>query len=274
MSHRLSSTGSRPPFVWAHFLGLIVLAVALKTASDLVPAPAGAAVDALHSLPGYLYGLLPPIAAISVGMVALRPVTFRWALGLALATTALMVALDLITSMPSQSQEFGQGAAQRLMRNGRVGVQGVAIDFADVPASVVFKRLLSQELPGWRATAPTYAADAPRLLAVLAAIKLGYLSLPLVLVGAALGIQAWLDDHVVFRRTIDARVAHIILAWVFVPAGVGLLINWLEGVRFRVLFGGAHLLSLAVPYLPFAVVGVIGWIKVARTLRWRSEFTD
>ena len=248
---------------WLHFLGLVVLAglVEVVTLAD-----AGMDASTLRAaLPGYYYSMLPMVAAISVGMLSFQPALLRQALLLVLVTTLIMVGLDLIPAT------FSSPEAQQL------AFTGTAFERRSLAAELHGGRVLRTLLGFVRGdlVLPTgqvrsYAPGNPRLLAVVAALNGGLLLLPLLLVGIAVGIQAWIAGHVTFRADVDERLAHVLLAWVFAPATFFLVTQWARRIVIHVLFGEGALVRILLPYVPVAIIAAVGWVTAWRASRWTA----
>lgn len=256
-----------PGRAWIHLGALVVFAGAVEIASALSggvgEGPSFSAV--LAHLPDFYFGTLPVLVAISVGMLSFSGATTRHAILLVVATTLTMLVLDLFAGLGSA----GATANVTLQQGGSVE----SAPSGDYTGISLVRTLMDMtrngvDVPPAR-LAPLDAQD-PRLRASFAVLKLAHLFLPAVLVGIVLGVQAWVADHVVFRRPVDELVARIVLAWVFAPAAFFLTVRWAQKLGAQALFWGAPIVA---PFLPIGVmllVAALGWSMARRVARWSS----
>jgi hypothetical protein len=87
-------------------------------------------------------------------------------------------------------------------------------------------------------------------------------------VGIVLGVQAWIADHVTFRRPIDESAARILLAWVFGPAAFYLAVSWALKLLFQVLFRSASLFAPLLPFAALLILSAVGWYTSWRVSGW------
>jgi hypothetical protein len=246
---------------WIHFSGLIVLAALLQVGVAWLARtgegldPGAALVQSLQGVPAFLYGALPAMAAISCGLLAAGANRVRKALRITVSATLMMAVID-IASPPVDAvlgSRVGVVEGDIAVRTERV------IDLGRVSALRTLHSAAVGGLPGIGERAESYPLSHPRAIASAALHKGALLLAPLLLVGIIVGVQSWLADHVVFRREVDQRVGHLVMAWVIAPAGEVLLFTWSGDLRAQVLFAMAPLWSILVPYVPFLVVAVVAW---------------
>lgn len=259
----LVSRHSRARSAWLNFLALVVLAGGVQV---LAMAHGGLAAGELRAgLPPFYYGVLPVLASIAVGMLSFDASLARHAVLMAVVATLLMVALDLVPPTLTQPEAdspalsgatFQRRAAASQLHGGGALRTMVAFARGDL--------VLGSDVPA------RYPADHPRLLAATAASAGGHLLLPAVLVGIMLGLQAWVSDHVTFRSTWDARLAHLLLSWVVAPATFFLIVGWVHRIQLQVLFGDSRLAAMLLPYIPFTLIAAIGWVTAWRMSRWTA----
>lgn len=261
---------SRPPTwtpsrrAWLHFAVLVVLAGALEvftlhSAGDL----SGSSLKAF--LPGYYYGVLPVIAAVSVGMLAFDSSVTRQALILAAVTTVVMVGLDLIPPTLTLTE-----AQQVVFQGDSFRRQSIASELHGGNAFRTLLSLVRGDLASAGEKLTQYPPDHPRLLVAMALSAGGYVTLPAILMGVVLGVQAWVARNVTFRRPVDERVARVMIAWVLAPFGFYLVTTWLRRIHVQVLFGSSGLAAMLVPYVVLGLIAAVGWVTAWRASRWIS----
>lgn len=260
-----SSRRSTARLAWLHLAVLVALAAAVEVlilalGGDLDRSTLGAVV------PGYFYAMLPVAAAVSMGMSVFDEATVRHAVVMVGITTAAMAGLDLVPPTLTVPE------AQQLAFNG--GVFERRAMAAELHGSGAIRTLLAfmrgdLALVGERLT--TYAPDEPRLMATMAASTVGYLAFPGILIGIVLGVQAWVARNVRFRRTVDERVARLVLAWLFAPAAFFVVVTWVRRVQVQVLFGSSGLAAMFFPYVTFALIATVGWVTAWRASRWTAH---
>lgn len=258
--HQVNHTAWR---AWVHLGGLVVLAGIVNAVGT--PSGLGFAEGlrhALDQLPEFYFGALPVLVAISVGMLAFSRTAPRQGLVMALAVMVAMLLLDWLSGgMSGRADRVGLQASG-LVSATRAG------DFTSVSLLKTALAILQGDLvvPATRAT--RYGPGDPILVAAFSVLKAGHLLLPVILVGMVLGGQAWIADHVTFRRPIDETVARVSLAWVFAPAAFYLAVSWADELLVPVLFGSASLMTPLLPFLVLLIVSAVGWYTSWRVSRW------
>jgi len=249
---------------WVHLGALTLLGGAVDGAIVLSAAEQATFGAAVRHLPDYYFGILPVVAAISVGMLSFGDGALRHATLMVVTVAGAMVLCDLLGGRGGAANTtmatFGHGWVQ----------SSTGGDYTAARLVGTVWRLLHGDIAFPLPRAGRYDPQAPLLVVVFALLKAGHLLLPAGLVGIVLGVQAWITDHVTFRRPVDERVARIVVAWVFAPAGFYLIVSWARELTTQVLFFGA---SLAVPLLPTGVVlaaGAFGWATARRVAPWAS----
>lgn len=238
--------------VWIHFAVLVVLAGVV----ELV------AVGSVGQLTAFYYAVLPVLAAISVGILTFEEPLVRSAGWLTATATVLMIVLDLVGA------EILVSGQRVVLQEGGIAAGARFSDFTRVDLFGTIAALVHGDLVWTGGIAARLDPGDPRLRITAALLKAGHLFLPLALVGIVVGVQAWIADHVMFRRPIDGRVAHIILAWLLAPALFFLAVSWTHEIRADALLGGSGPLFILLPYAPFLVVGVLGWAMAVRISPW------
>jgi hypothetical protein len=248
---------------WLHFIGLLALGVGANAVKVLLDAgwTARAAATVLVALPQWACHLIPVVAAISIGMLRFTPAIARQGLRLAVATTVLMVGLDLV------APQGPLGDHALAVAQGEYG-QSRVVDESDVSAVGTALAFLRGDLDGWSEVAQSYPRGHPRLRAALAIVRSAYFVLPLILVGLVLGMQVWVAENVTFRTVPAERIARLLMAWVVSPGAYFLIMTWTGGVNLQLLRRPGPLFEILIPLLPFALVGVLGWYKSWHATRW------
>lgn len=229
---------------WRHFALLLILGVAfvfvgyLTTSASHANGWAMAVVETARHLPEVTFLVVPAAAGIAIGTLRMVSGSLSVARRMLLVSTLLtltLVALRVVMSYP-------QSELTTLLTSG-----------ARPPATV-------------QGQIPQYPRDHPRILAISLVRDVSMLVMPFVLIGVVLGLGTWIRDRVRFRSSSDEFVAQWFIALVVVPLVLGTVTSWSGSYEWRILFGGAPLLLLWVPYLPAGVVAVVGWRAAARAV--------
>lgn len=249
---------------WVHF-GVLVVLAGIVDALGFPSGDVGFAEGlrrALSQLPDFYFGALPVLVAISIGMLAFSRTAPRQGLAMALVVMVAMLLLDWVSDATS-----GGGARVGLQASGFVSPTKAG-DYTSVSLLKSVVAILQGDLVVPATPSSRYGPRDPFLVAAFAVLKTGHLMLPVILVGIVLGAQAWVADHVTFRRPIDETVARISLAWVCAPAAFYLAETWALKLLFQVLFGSASLMAPLLPFLVLLIVGAVGWYTSWRVSRW------
>ena len=257
--------------LWLHFLLLTVAGVAVSvgmlatTLHGRSPESgwAVALLAGLFQLPHDALVGLPVAAGIAVGTASAGPRGVRGAATLLASVVAIMFMMDLWVAPAAERAlvDVARTAAARWP------TPSDTLMPAPVEAHGALRSLATLTTSGFRGsavTARTYARDHPRVVAVEALTGVGLFLLPFITLGLVLGVEAWVRRRVLFRSRRDELVATWALAWVIAPLGAGLLLSWSGGRQYGVLFRGAPLWSLLLPYAPFLLLATLGWSSAAR----------
>lgn len=248
---------------WLHFVGLAVLAGAVEV---LALANGGVEAGELRAaLPGFYYGILPVLAAISVGMLGFNASVARQAVLLAVVSMLAMVVLDF-----APPKVAGLETPALTLDGGAIQGRHLASDLHPGGALRTIMRFVRGDLVLGSERPAQYPADHPRLLATVAAADAGELLFPIILMGMVLGLQAWVAERVTFRTSWDGHLARVLLSWVVAPATFLLIVGWVHRIQVQVLFGDSGLPSMFLPYVPFALIAAIGWVTAWRASRWAA----
>lgn len=225
---------------WRHLLLLSTLAIAAVLLIDLLSgAPAraggwaGAPRAALGALPDILVPTLAVALAIAVGTLPPDARSIRQAARMTVVVTLVMIVLDLVLPEPGS------------LRTLAAALRGSLGDIGE--------------------TAPQYPMSHPRLRMVYALQQGAVLLAPVVLVGVALGVGAWIHSRVIFRSPRDGTLARWVVSWLLAPLVLGFVMNWSQGNGADVLFRGEPLWLVVVPWAPALVAGALGWRGATRT---------
>lgn len=248
--------------VWLHFVLVLVALVAIET----VPYLGETGIVGIGGvIANRAYRMLPIAAGISVALVRLERRGFVNVIVLAALTFTAMIVLDLgvepVHLTPSEIAAWKAGE-----------FRSAALP-PDMESTQGLRTAVGYFLHGVPSDIPERASYQPgdaRLTVALGVQKFAYLLTPWLFVGLLLGIQAWVADHVTFRRRIDERIGRFLAAWVLVPATGALLLSWQGRLMWRAMFGGAGPGTLLLPILPLGVVACVGWWAAWRLLRWKE----
>lgn len=225
---------------WRHLLLLSALAIGAVFLIDLLSgAPTraggwtGAPRAALGALPDMLLPTLAVALAIAVGTLPPDARGVRQAARMTMVVTLVMIALDLLLPEPAS------------LRTLAAALSGSLGDIGE--------------------TVARYPMSHPRLRMVYALQHGAMLLSPIVLVGVALGVGAWINTRVIFRSPRDGTVARWVVSWILAPGVLAFVVNWSQGNGADVLFRGEPLWLVVVPWGPALVIGALGWRAAART---------
>lgn len=252
-----------------HFLLLVLLGSLLYIAGRVVGTGGSAqdAVGAALSLPGFLFDVLPVIAGLAI--VTARPsrATLGHARRLAVIVPIMMLFLDSgvgPAAFRAQVRRATGGSSDEIPPALRT--DEVVVD-AHGSLGAVAQLLRSGEIAHVPETPDRADFDAPRVVAIRAGQRLLDMTLPVILIGIALGIIGWLHRRVRFEREIDGRMAQLIIGWTIVPLVVFMVSSWRVSTTFAAIFNGSPLGTVLIPYIPFGIVAAVGWRSASQAMR-------
>lgn len=259
--------------VWRHFAVLVFLALLIPVAQyaslfrDRVPTAAWGAIlwAALLESPRQWYYLLPLAPAIAAAVAYVGRTAVGNALRMVGVTLLLMLAIDIWIA-PAADGELARLAAHPPAQwpDTRSSAGPPNSLFEDVGAIRAAVTLVREHPAALHEQLREYPATHPRVVAERAVEDVTVLLVPVILVGILIGVSAWVERRVLFRSARDALVARWSLAWVIAPAAWAVIGTWSRGAGTDVLFRNGSLWLPLVPYLPFAVLGVLGWRAALR----------
>lgn len=253
--------------LWRHFSALVLLIFFYSMARHASMLHEGAQGvpwktvmwAALLEAPSDLFKLFPLAPAIAIATSRLGTSVRRGSLQALAVTMLCMVLLDVAVA-PSASLTMEQSArrapttwpspSDTLLRLSPMDSIGVLRSAA---------RLVAERPRAMHQLLRAYPQDHARYVAVSVIAGTALFTLPFILIGLVLGTSSWLRRRVIFRSAGDAIAARWFIAWVTAPAAMALIGTWSDRGFHDVLFRGESLGLPLVPFVPFLVLGALGW---------------
>ena len=238
-----------------HFVALFCL-VALIEWIHAIESGAGP-LAALGTLPPDVYEWVPVIAGVSVLIPRPDRAGVRAGLGIALFSGLLMVVLDL--------------AATAIVSGPLAAVAGDRIvvvrhrPFSPDHGIPLALRWIAGSVPGAAERLAEYPAEHPRVAVTESLRGLGQLLLVFAIVGIVLGASRWFAKHVRFDNPANEWGAHVVAGWLIGGIVAALVAMGANRLRYTVLFDGAPLGTLIVPYALALLAGAFGFWYASRT---------
>ena len=238
----------------AHF-GVLLGVVALIEWVYAIESGAGSSA-ALAVLPQTVSEWLPIIAGVSALVPRGDRSGVRAGLGIALLAGLLVIVLDLVgTAVVSDS--LATVAEDRVEFRHRLFTSEGGIPLA--------LRWITGDVPGAGERLVSYPAEHPRVGVTESLKALGQLLLVFAIVGIVLGASRWFAKHVRFDNPANEWGAHVVAGWLIGGMVAALVGMWANRLRYTVLFDGAPLGTLIVPYALALLGGAFGFWYASRT---------
>jgi hypothetical protein len=204
------------------------------------------------------------MAGISVGTSRLGSRGVKSAAGVLLATTVLMIVIDMWIN-PAFTRA-NQRAARTYREAWPLASDTVIYSPLDTLGVIRTAARLVRDRPAAlnERLGASWRQDHPRELATNVAVKLPLFLLPFITMGLVLGAVTWQRRRLIFRTPRDESVARWCTAWVLAPAAWAMLLDF-SSMHYAVLHHYRPYWWPLFRYLPFAIIAVLGWRAAART---------
>ena len=268
MSQHVGSKGSGSR-VWIHAAALTGMAAFLLVVGSAAVLREGDAsvslVSAMYvgilSMPAVLFGVLPIIAGISLGVERVGDLSMKVAWSLIAGVTLLMVFIDILAPVRS-----GGVLPERVAITAEgVRARRPGLDWSSVRAIPTVVSVLRGEVGDIDERLSAYPSDYGRVLASFSVFKLGLLLTPLSVAGILLGILGWVDRRVIFRSPRDESLARIVMAWAISPTLMWAIFSLSNSAQLKALFSGQPFSTTLLPHVPFDVLGVLAIRQATRS---------
>lgn len=202
-------------------------------------------------------------AGISVGTSRLGSRGVRSAASLLLATTVLMILVDVWIN-PAFTRA-NRRAAQSYGEAWPLAGDTVIYSRLDTLGNIRTAVRLVRDRPAalHERLGESWSQDHPRELATNVALKLPHFLLPFITMGLVLGAVTWQRRRLIFRAPRDETIARWCTAWVLAPAAWAMLLDF-SNMHYAVLHHDRPYWWPLFRYLPFAIMAVLGWRAAAR----------
>lgn len=243
---------------WWHLAAVLVLVAAVEGGKELIAGVPPWTV--FMALPRWIYLWCPILAGVAISIRKADRETARAAIGVGVAVTLLMVALDLAGSLATQPAEQIAAITARGFTSMRTDGSGAGwvqtmLEWLRGGLAGVGERLAQGDV---------YPDAHPRVRAGEALLDGSLVLMVFGVLGLVLAAGRWIRSHVTFNRMEDERAAHLVVAWLLAPMAVGLTLRLAEKVRFKALFLDGPLWAILVPPSALLAVGIAAWIWSAK----------
>jgi hypothetical protein len=243
---------------WWHLAALLVLVAAVEGGKYLIAGTPPQRV--LGALPHWVYLWCPILAGVAISIRKADRETARAAVGVGIAVTLLMLALDLAGSLSPPAPDQTVAITER-------GYTSIGTDDTGTGWVRVLHEWLQGDLVGLEDRVPpgqVYPVTHPRRRAGEALLDGSLILLVFGILGLVLATGRWIRGHVTFNRPEDERAAHLVVAWLLSPMAVALTLRPADTLRFRALFEDGPLWAILLPSLVLLAVGIAAWVWSAK----------